>query len=198
MKKIFIIVTMCSLLALAACANESHASEESTFDEFMKAYIAQDYEVASTFVTGDTLESFTKLQTLISDKDINTIALRQMSDVKYKVLSSEIIDDKATLKVRIIYRNAGGAFMNAISTMYVQASEGKLSANSSDEISLHIRELLFNHLDTELETMDRERTVELIKVNEQWQVELNEEFTNALSANILNAIEELKIMGVQF
>lgn len=198
MKKLLFIVTLCSLLTLAGCANESHASEQSVFDEFMTAYIAQDYETASSFITTDTTEEFKSLQSLISDKEINTIVLTQMSDVQYKVLSSQIDEDKATLNIRIVYRNVGGAFMNAIATMYIEASEGKLSDNSSEEVSKHVRELLFNHLDTDLETMNRERTVELVKMNDIWQVKITEEFRNALSANLLNAIEELKIMGVQF
>ncbi len=173
MKKIIFIVILVSMLTLSGCTNESHASEQSAFDDFMKAYIAQDYGTAATYITTDTLSSFTSLQSLISDKEINSIVLKQMSDVDYKILSSTITEDTITLDIQIVYRNTGGAFMNAIATMYVEASEGKLSSNSSSEVSQYIRTLLFTHLDNELETMDRERTVILKKENEEWRIALN-------------------------
>lgn len=198
MKRITMVITLCSLLVFTGCAKESHASENTVLEEFLQAYIAQDYETAATYISDDSKASYQALQSLIADEELNGIVLKHMSDLKYKVISTDLGDDTATVQLRIIYRNAGGAFMNAIGSMYVDASEGKLSNDSSETISVYIRELLLTHLNTELETMDRERTVSLVKKNDQWQIVMTEEFKNALSGNMLNAIEELELMGVSF
>ena len=198
MKKIIFMLSLCLLLVLTGCASETHASDQTVIDDFFAAYSTQDYQTASTYVASDSKEAYSALQSLISNEQLNTIVLNHMSDVSYKVLSSDVKEDTATIELRIIYRNAGGAFMNAIGAMYVEASEGKLSDNSPEEVTEHIQSLLLSHLNTELETMDRTRTVELVKENDQWRLVMTEEFKNALSGNMLNAIEELKIMGVQF
>ncbi len=198
MKKIIFIISLCLLLVLSGCASETHASDQTVVDDFFDAYSIQDYDTASTYVAMDSKEAYSALQSLISNEQLNAIVLNHMSDVSYKVLSSEVKEDTATIELRIIYRNAGGAFMNAIGSMYVEASEGKLSNNSPEEVTEHVQSLLLSHLDAELETMDRTRTVELVQENDQWRIVMTEEFKNALSANMLNAIEELKIMGVQF
>jgi len=198
MKKNIFMLSLCLLLVLTGCASETHASDQTVIDDFFAAYSTQDYQTASTYVASDSKEAYSALQSLISNEQLNTIVLNHMSDVSYKVLSSDVKEDTATIELRIIYRNAGGAFMNAIGAMYVEASEGKLSDNSPEEVTEHIQSLLLSHLNTELETMDRTRTVELVKENDQWRLVMTEEFKNALSGNMLNAIEELKIMGVQF
>lgn len=186
------------MLILTACAKESHASETSVIDDFFSAYLAQDFEIAKNYIASDDQISFDSLQNLISDQKMNDVVINHMTNMSYKVISTEEEGDQSTVQIRVIYRNAGGAFMNAIGSMYVDASEGKLSNDDPNTINTYIKGLLYKHLDQELETMDRERTMTLIKENDQWRIVLTEEIKNALSANMLNAIEELKIMGVQF
>lgn len=198
MKKLYILLLISIVVSFSGCANESHASENTVIDDFFTAYKAQDYSTAKTFIATGSKDSFDSLQTLIADDSLNSILLNHMSKLTYKVLSSDLQENSATLKVRIIYPNAGGAFMNAIGTMYVDASEGKLSNDAPDQVTTYISGLLKKHLDTELETMDRERDVELVKEDGEWRIVMTEEFKNALSANMMNAIEELEIMGVQF
>jgi len=198
MKKGLLLACLCMMLILTACAKESHASETSVIDDFFSAYLTQDFETAKNYIASDDQVSFDSLQSLISDQKMNGIVLNHMTDMSYKVISTEEEGDQSTVQIRVIYRNAGGAFMNAIGTMYVDASEGKLSNDDPDTINTYIKGLLYDHLDQELETMDRERTMTLVKEDDQWRIVLTEEIKNALSANMLNAIEELKIMGVQF
>jgi hypothetical protein len=198
MKKGLLLACLCMMLILTACAKESHASETSVIDDFFSAYLAQDFEIAKNYIASDDQISFDSLQNLISDQKMNDVVINHMTNMSYKVISTEEEGDQSTVQIRVIYRNAGGAFMNAIGSMYVDASEGKLSNDDPNTINTYIKGLLYKHLDQELETMDRERTMTLIKENDQWRIVLTEEIKNALSANMLNAIEELKIMGVQF
>lgn len=186
------------MLILTACAKESHASETSVIDDFFSAYLAQDFDTAKNFISSEDQESFNSLQKLISDQKMNDIVIKHMTNMSYKVISTTENGDQSTVTIRVIYRNAGGAFMNAIGAMYVDASEGKLSNDDPATINTYIKSLLYEHLDKELETMDRDRTMTLVKENDEWRIDLTEEIKNALSANMLNAIEELKIMGVQF
>ncbi|MBN2897701.1 MAG: lipoprotein [Clostridia bacterium] len=198
MKKIVIIFLASLMLIVTGCSKEVHASEDAVIDNFFSAYTSQDYSTAQNYVAADSQDSFASLQTLVADDEINGIILSQMSDMSYKIVSSEFLDNTAKLTVRIVYPNAGGAFMNAIGSMYVDASEGTLNDRSSEDMNTYIRGLLLTHLNAELEKMDRERTVELVKEDSEWRIVMTEEFKNAISANMMNAIEELEIMGVQF
>lgn len=198
MKKVYIILIATLSLIISGCAAESHASENTVIDDFFAAYIEQDYQTASSYIADDSKESFISLQTLVADETLNTVVLRHMSTVSYKVISSTLNEDTGTVQLRLIYPNAGGAFMNAIGTMYVDASEGKLSNNAPEEVTSYINTLLESHLNAELEAMDREKEIQLVKENDQWRILMTEELKNALSANMMNAIAELELMGVQF
>ena len=198
MKKLYILLLLCALLLISGCSQESHASENTVVDNFLEAYMAQDFAEAEQYIASDSKESFTSLQSLIVNKEINDLVIRKMTAIKYSVISSDLKDQNGTMVIRIIYPNAGGAFMNAIGVMYVDASEGKLIKDSPETITRYIHSLLLTHLDQDLETMDREREVELVKENQEWRIVMTEEFKNAISANMMNAIEELEIMGVQF
>lgn len=198
MKKAFLLACLCISLLFTGCVKESHASESSVVDDFFNAYLTQDFDTAKSYIALDSQSSFDTLQGLISDKKMNALVINHMTNMSYKVISTTEEGDQCSVQLRVIYRNAGGAFMNAIGAMYVDASEGKLSSDNSMTIQSYIKGLLYEHLDKELETMDRERTMTLVKENDQWRIVLTDEIKNVFSANMLNAIEELKIMGVQF
>lgn len=198
MKNIYFLLLLCTFVLFNGCSEESHASENTVVDNFLEAYTAQDYDTAKQYIASDSKASFVALQTLVANDSINDIVLGKMTNISYQVIGSDFQEESATMTLRIIYPNAGGAFMNAIGSIYVDASEGKLNDNAPEEVTAYIQSLLLTYLDTELEKMERERTVELIKEDEEWRIVMTEEFKNAISANMMNAIEELEIMGVQF
>lgn len=143
-------------------------------------------------MTDEEKEAFEYLQENFKDelKNVEKKAKEIIKDVDVEVLSSEEKDDIATVKVKIKAVDASEFFVKFISELFTQGFSEILSntMNGTEEINnekmygLTIKILDENLSDAEFESVDREFTIKLEKVDDAWQF-VNKE---ALSFEIMN------------
>lgn len=165
---------------------------EDTVVKMFEAFKNVDLEEAQKYVKLDALQGESATEVGVESKMLMEALFDRLD---YKIVSSQEIDEnKVEVKLEITSVDMKPVvqdyFKKAIEYAFGTAMQEPQPTD--EEMNAKMTELFLESATQEgLETITKEATVEVIKDGEEWKVEGNDEFLNALLGGLQEATEEL-------
>lgn len=168
--------------------------------EFMSAELADEY-LGSLKEQGDILSEDEEQLTPEDMKEIEGYekfedSLKGLaSELKHKVLESKTEDDKAEIKVAVIYADASEPLMSSVGELFGQMMGMVFSGQepTEEDMMALLFETISKNVDSyEIKTEETEGVIKLAKEDGKWVItELDENVSNALMFGLANGLENL-------
>ena len=162
-------------------------------ENFLSAIKGSNVETIREIYTGDYQVSLITLEGDKMSKEVTDILTKKVLEFDYSVIGETIIDNQAIVEVQIDTYNFGTIMKQAFSEYLTQALAFAFS-ESGDKNTDILNPIVLNKLEKLQKNYSEKVKVNLIKVDDMWNVEAlkteNKELRNALTGNMLTASEE--------
>lgn len=188
LKKLAVMIVSLAFFASLCGCNEVKDAE-SALNSAITALQAGDYEKASGYINGgEVLDSNGMLNNLENGEELVKALFARLS---CKINSSEKIDnDNVKINADITAINTSNAFNNTVSQIFSLAFSGKNM--SEEEMDSKMIEIFTENLSSEdAETVTNTVDINMIKTDEGWKVDANEEVQDAITGGLVSAAENL-------
>lgn len=177
MKKIGLVIV--ALLLLVGCSSKPY---EKTVTDFLTSYQNQDLDSAEIYLQKPEGEYKNLFALKDSDKKLFGEAFKEM---KFEVLSSEKVDEGATVKVKIEAKNLAQVNAKFIDEIYKLALEEK---KDGFELEKMIGDLYLKNLHSEeIEMFTSELDINLIQDNGNWIIVPSFKLKDAITGGLYSA-----------
>ena len=186
---ILALLTFTLAFAFTGCSGES---PEQAVTNAIEAIKEMDHEELSKYIEYDELVN-TDDSTELTDQEEEQ-AKSIFKNLEYEIKSSIEDGDTAVVNADITNIDMGVVFSEMFMEMFSRAFEDAFSSDpmteeETDEMMLNLMaDLMEKHKDT---TVTNTVSIKLNKVNNQWKIEMNDEFQNALMGNLFNVVESM-------
>ena len=195
MKRILaLLLTFALVFGLAACS--SGPKPEDTVKKFFEAMKAFDFETMQSCVDGE----FDAEDMLGEEEDLTGLMdylKENASQISYKIGSSSVNEDTATVDVSVEYTDAsevlGEAFSTYIAAMFTALFGGDMTEEELEQAFTDgLADAIANH---ETSRAAEDLTLDLKLVGEEWKLtDVSEELANVLLSNFMGAMDSLESM----
>ncbi len=200
MKKLFsfMVVMLCMIVVLAGCgqgnegASGAVAKNETPEEAVTKALNAtRDLDMQSIskyFGTNDILGN----EGALTEAEENTRYF--VENLKFKILSSEIIGDSAIVKTEITNIDMLPVFQEFVAKGLEAAFQNAFAEKplSEEEVAKNTEELLINLLENATLTTTTVVEVKLSKLEDSWKIEMDDVLQNAMFGGLIDVGEMLQ------
>lgn len=197
MKKLLSLFLTCGLvLTLGACSNSPKPQD--TVKNFLNSYKTQKFDELDNFFDAptefsDEIDFSGEFEG--TDKEAQTIILKKLTDIDYKIDNETVNNDKATVKVTITANNFGEKFMEGIQEAFTLAFTLAMDENiTEEEVNQKVTEAMIKPIKECEKTVTETVEIPLVQKDGKWLIstEINEDLLNALTGGILDIAEQFE------
>ncbi len=192
MKKVFSYILFIALiLSMTACT--SSQGPEKVVDKAMQAIKAMDKEELSKYMDIDDLlgdDDSTINTEAISEEEVSVL----FENIDYKINSSNIDGDSAIVNLDIENIDMGLVLGQFLEEAFTFAFSDAFSDNSlsDEEMEAAMTDLFLEIIEKNKDnTVSNNVDVGLNKVDGQWKIDIDEDFQNALTGNLIDMINSM-------
>ena len=197
-KYLLILLTVLFIFCLTACSKTETENPGETVVSFLNALQQQNYASAKAYYTEnlDNLPNFRNKIEAISPA-VATELFNKLADFSYTTRKVEIDPndkDKAEVTISIQCYDLSDVFENIILDYLKTDLEMTFDGAKDEEITQKAEETILKDISNSEKDFRRTITIHLTKADDAWKLTKlseNKELLNALSGNIMEAIEEI-------
>lgn len=197
-KYLLILLTVLFIFCLTACSKTETENPGETVVSFLNALQQQNYASAKAYYTEnlDNLPNFRNKIEAISPA-VATELFNKLADFSYTTRKVEIDPndkDKAEVTISIQCYDLSDVFENIILDYLKTDLEMTFDGAKDEEITQKAEETILKDISNSEKDFRRTITIHLTKTDDAWKLTKlseNKELLNALSGNIMEAIEEI-------
>lgn len=187
LKKVMVmILTLAFLTALCGCNEVKDA--EGALNSAIAALQSGDYAKASGYINGS--EILDNNEMLKNAENTESLIKAMFSNLSCSINSSEKTDNSnVKINADITNVNTANAFKDTITQAFSLALSGEVS---QDEMESKILEIFAQNLSGEdVETVTSTIDINMVKTDEGWKVDANEELQDAITGGLVSASKNL-------
>lgn len=195
MKKLLSFLLILTLsITMSAC---SGPKPEDTVKSFLDSYKNGNITEAMKYVESNedfNIEEIKKdFETNQNDKTTQAF-LKAFSKLEYKIINSKVENDTAVVETEITVPNLGKVITELMKEAFTLALSSAFSDNNDQSnMDSMMETMLLDKINSEdIPMVKKTVNINLVKQNNSWIIKANEEFTNAITGNLL---EISKVFG---
>ncbi len=175
------------VLTLMACGGTSSDNGPKTVvKDFFQALKDGDVKTASSYL----VESDDTLGDEKQEEMLKTL----FENLTYEIQSSDVKEDTAVIKTKITTVDLGIVFQDILAEVMTKALE--MAGNDEESSQQEIEQLFVDLLnektkDPDVEKVTNEVEIKLVKKENQWLIEGDDAFINAITGNLMEAMQGL-------
>lgn len=182
MKKRIFFLSLFLVIAIIFTGCSEKGKPTKIVSQFLDAYKSKDYKVS---------EGFIKNKEFIKDnqnfpKELRPKMEDKFSQIEYKILSEDIKENKAKVKVEIKFNEMGKVLAGALTEYMQEAFTSQLSGGTQKDIEKILNEKMLKALEkNDIKRIKKTIEINLSKEKDQWKIEASEDLENALFGNLI-------------
>ena len=186
---ILALLTFTLAFAFTGCSGES---PEQAVTNAIEAIKEMDQEELSKYIEYDDLVNTDDSTELTEQEEEQAKSI--FKNLEYEIKTSDEDGDTAVVNADITNIDMGVVFSEMFMEMFSRAFEVAFSSDpmteeETDEMMLNLMaDLMEKHKDT---TVTNTVSIKLNKVDNQWKIEMDDEFQNALMGNLFSVVESM-------
>jgi hypothetical protein len=186
---ILALLTFTLAFAFTGCSGES---PEQAVTNAIEAIKEMDQEELSKYIEYDDLVNTDDSTELTEQEEEQAKSI--FKNLEYEIKTSDEDGDTAVVNADITNIDMGVVFSEMFMEMFSRAFEDAFSSDpmteeETDEMMLNLMaDLMEKHKDT---TVTNTVSIKLNKVDNQWKIEMDDEFQNALMGNLFSVVESM-------
>ena len=191
---LYVLFMLCMAMSLSGCGTSRPENiVKKCFESMRKNEISQlsQYTVENT-ETGSEVENSTEDESYVISV-VRTYAEKHANEIEYKIKSSEVLEDTATVTVEVTYNNAAPVIKLALTDVFNKALESALSGiQFDDEEMAAIFTASFQNEQESAAIVSKTETIDIKckKVHKTWKVVDVGKLTNIYFCNMYSALDE--------
>ena len=182
LKRIVSMLTIISMIfiLLTGCSDKGQPTK--ALENLFRSYSGQDFEKTSEFIEGANKDFAKEMKEMLDE--VQSSLLEKITDFTYTIKSETIEENTALIEVEMQINDVGTAMLQTAQEAFALAFSMAFSDADQADIDKLLEQKILDRLNSEIPKVTKNVKVNLVKKNNKWLVEVNDDLLNALTGNM--------------